>query len=198
MFDIELSEILEDSRPVAKRCGIYFLIDAGEIVYIGQSTNILDRVGSHFSEGKTFDRYYAVDVPKRYLNEVESFLIHRFKPRDNRTPPMLGFGPTHRPEESNEAQEKLGWKYGHPLAVEAHLETPSYPRPSRCTHPPIDAAQAADHVAIPYDEFLRLHHERVGPPYLRIDARTVRFYKEQLDIWKEWWSTVSIRPRAVL
>lgn len=66
-------------------CGIYFLVDDAQIVYIGQSVDVFTRVLSHRRDGyKTFDKCCWVPVPRDELDAVESALIALFKPRHNR------------------------------------------------------------------------------------------------------------------
>lgn len=62
--------------------GIYFLCDQGTVVYVGQSVNVLSRVGSHFGS-KTFDFAFLLRVPKSDLNYVEGQFIRAMKPKYN-------------------------------------------------------------------------------------------------------------------
>lgn len=64
-------------------CGVYFLTLQGEVVYVGQSVNIIARIRTHCAEAKTyivphckvFDAAYFIEVPKNQLNEVEQHYI---------------------------------------------------------------------------------------------------------------------------
>jgi hypothetical protein len=62
--------------------GIYFLLDqAGDVVYVGQSRNVLQRVNSHtvkFHKAK----YIPIDRPE-ILNIAETQCIRKFKPIQN-------------------------------------------------------------------------------------------------------------------
>lgn len=62
--------------------GVYLLLKEGEIIYIGQSVNIHSRISSH-SRFK-FDSYnfIVVDETKK-LDNLEAYLIGRFKPKHN-------------------------------------------------------------------------------------------------------------------
>lgn len=65
--------------------GIYFLTFNCEIVYIGQSVNVLARIGCHISEGsKKFNNVYFLPVPKGDLTELERKYIHEIKPVYNK------------------------------------------------------------------------------------------------------------------
>lgn len=64
---------------------IYFLIDKGEIVYIGKSNGrLLGRINSHLKD-KKFDnvKYLSVNSSNE-LNRVESELISNYKPKYNK------------------------------------------------------------------------------------------------------------------
>lgn len=82
--------IIESSQSI-KHClcpGIYYLIKDSEIVYIGQSTNMFNRIGSHATAGKKdFDSFYTKPLPRDqlYHHEVREILKHR--PRYNKTLP---------------------------------------------------------------------------------------------------------------
>ena len=72
-------------------CGVYFLYDGEKLVYIGQSTNILYRIGQHIKDGqKKFDnfRFYETDD---YIR-LEAFLIGALKPKYNKTEGTLSVG----------------------------------------------------------------------------------------------------------
>lgn len=66
-------------------CGIYFLIDRGEIVYVGQSIDVFKRIRDHRQEGyKIWDRFSMIPVRKEKLTEVERWYILHFRPRYNK------------------------------------------------------------------------------------------------------------------
>lgn len=72
--------------------GIYFLCDGMEVVYVGQSVAVFNRVSSHMylTEGKydykKFDhaRVYYVPCPKDELTETERYWIRTLRPKYNR------------------------------------------------------------------------------------------------------------------
>ena len=65
-------------------CGIYFLINEGEVVYVGQSVNVMARVAAHKIEGKKkFTHYYFYKADVTNLNECEAMEIVRYNPLYN-------------------------------------------------------------------------------------------------------------------
>lgn len=62
--------------------GVYFLCHDNRVVYVGQSVNVLGRVGAHIGE-KTFDRIYFARVPMSDLDYVEGCLIAQLRPKYN-------------------------------------------------------------------------------------------------------------------
>lgn len=66
--------------------GIYFLCDGNEVVYVGQSTCVIARLGQHIAEGaKVFDhsRVFFLPCPIASLNTVEKHFIDTIKPKYN-------------------------------------------------------------------------------------------------------------------
>lgn len=58
--------------------GIYFLCNGKEIVYIGQSRNVGNRIPNH--RGKEYDRVFFIPCHVNQLCDFERALIRRFKP----------------------------------------------------------------------------------------------------------------------
>ncbi len=75
--------IMQEAQPIRKITGIYFLIMNEEIVYVGQSVNILQRVGSHISEGKKFNKFSFVECNESQLRVIESVYIKMIQPMLN-------------------------------------------------------------------------------------------------------------------
>ena len=66
--------------------GIYFLISDSEVVYIGQSLNIYQRINRHLSDNKKiFDEVKFIEYEKEFLNDRESEYINLFIPKYNKT-----------------------------------------------------------------------------------------------------------------
>jgi len=64
--------------------GIYFLIKDEKIVYVGQSTNIFSRVGTHKID-KDFDKAVYFECPSTELDDLEYELINILQPKYNKT-----------------------------------------------------------------------------------------------------------------
>ena len=63
--------------------GIYLLFDGNEIVYVGRSVHVRQRVESH-RDSKQFDSYAMVPVPEIEQTWVEKALIQALQPKYNR------------------------------------------------------------------------------------------------------------------
>lgn len=83
-------------HPIVRRrrnCGVYFLIDHYEIIYIGSSTDIETRLEQHFagvpgrSEPKVFDRVLWIPLPAAVHADYEGAFIRALAPHDNMTAP---------------------------------------------------------------------------------------------------------------
>jgi len=69
--------------------GVYFLFYGQEIVYVGQSTHVPERVATHVCERKMkFDRVTYLALPTSELFSEEARYISMFRPKYNKT----GFG----------------------------------------------------------------------------------------------------------
>lgn len=82
---VERSMIVDSSRSIPCVSGVYFLIKGGEIVYVGQSTNIFCRIGGHL-QTKDIDGFSYIECPVSDLDFLESVYIHKFMPRLNGRP----------------------------------------------------------------------------------------------------------------
>ncbi len=74
--------------------GVYFLVLAGRVVYVGQSVNIPGRIANHRRD-KQFDRIFVLHVPEEALDEVEGAFIRLLDPPLNSnqgTPVEVGAG----------------------------------------------------------------------------------------------------------
>ncbi len=63
--------------------GVYFLCHRGDVVYVGQSVNVMSRVGQHFGS-KTFDSVFFARVPEGDLDFVEGTFIRTLSPKYNK------------------------------------------------------------------------------------------------------------------
>lgn len=77
-------EIVKASIPFSFVSGVYFLIQADEIVYVGQSVNVMSRIAQHRRDGeKDFDSFNAVPCKPEDLDRLEELYINAFVPRFN-------------------------------------------------------------------------------------------------------------------
>lgn len=82
-MDLQFTRVME----AKKYRGCYLLWKNGVVVYVGQSVNIMSRVGTHLAENlKDFDgfSYCLFDGD---LNDAEAELIARYKPTLNNAMP---------------------------------------------------------------------------------------------------------------
>lgn len=77
--------IRSQAIPIEQQCGIYFLLDGEEIVYVGQSVNILARVAGHLTGQMVFNAYAYLEFPVEELTLRESEYQSCFAPKYNRT-----------------------------------------------------------------------------------------------------------------
>lgn len=70
--------------PTVRTSGIYFLWNAGLIVYVGQSRDITERVCQHLKDGvKRFDGVSHIEVDLKRLDKVERHFIEKLLPKYN-------------------------------------------------------------------------------------------------------------------
>ena len=62
---------------------VYFLTRAGDVVYVGQTTNLRARMKAHRRE-KDFENVFYLPAPECELDEIEGSLIRTLKPELNR------------------------------------------------------------------------------------------------------------------
>ena len=60
-------------------CGVYFLYQDCDLVYIGKSRNIEQRIKNHSLKGK-FNKSDFIEYPEYRISEIEKNLISKHKP----------------------------------------------------------------------------------------------------------------------
>ncbi|OBU55085.1 hypothetical protein [Stenotrophomonas maltophilia] len=81
--------IQEDVRKGMRRrtdneCGVYFLFDGDEVVYVGQSqVSVASRVSFGFRKGIQFDSFLVVQLPREEVSEYERAAINLYRPKHN-------------------------------------------------------------------------------------------------------------------
>ena len=73
-------EVVAGSHGYKCACGVYFLVHAGAVVYVGQSINVYARVHSHEQSGRVFDSFAFTLCEKEELDMLESLYIHAMCP----------------------------------------------------------------------------------------------------------------------
>ncbi|MBY0474234.1 MAG: DUF4224 domain-containing protein [Nitrosomonas sp.] len=87
-------QIIRRSKPVKPLCGIYFLLCGSEIVYVGQSINLVERIGNHLrNDEMLFDSYYYLEVKRENMLLMERKYIEKLFPRMNKKKLKKGLKP---------------------------------------------------------------------------------------------------------
>lgn len=77
-------EIIQHSSMYSHNgCGVYFLLFLDEIVYVGQTTDLRNRLKQHWESNKGWNRYFVIRCEKEDLLRLESYYILRFRPKYN-------------------------------------------------------------------------------------------------------------------
>jgi hypothetical protein len=76
-------EIVKGATPTSRLSGIYFLIRAGRVVYVGQSVNVFRRLSEHIKNGFKFDAFTISLCDPKDLDRLESTYIRAIFPEDN-------------------------------------------------------------------------------------------------------------------
>lgn len=81
----KLEIVSSATKPAAPICGVYFLLRGEDIIYIGQSRNVQQRLASHHKIGYT--SFYVHTCHDAYLDSLEAEYILKFKPEFNSNVP---------------------------------------------------------------------------------------------------------------
>lgn len=83
---LNLQELISSKLPYQdlRICGVYFLFDLKELVYIGSSEDCTTRLRNH-EKDKTFDSYFIIEMAPVYIRDVERKYINEFNPWYNKT-----------------------------------------------------------------------------------------------------------------
>lgn len=82
-------EIIDDAKIFMPKCGIYFLLEDSQIVYVGQSVNIYARIANHANENlKKFTHYSFIECDRKDLSELEALYIGYLAPKLNTVMPI--------------------------------------------------------------------------------------------------------------
>lgn len=76
-------DVLEAAIPTARASGVYFLIRDAEVVYVGQSLDVLHRIARHRREGRKFDFFSYIECDAADMDRLEVLYIKAFIPEEN-------------------------------------------------------------------------------------------------------------------
>lgn len=76
-------DILEAAIPTRMASGVYFLLRGEDVVYVGQSVDVLGRISRHRREGKRFDAYSYMECSPDAMDRLERLYIKAFVPEEN-------------------------------------------------------------------------------------------------------------------
>jgi hypothetical protein len=65
-------------------CGVYLLLRAGRVVYVGTSKNCGARIADHRASGRDFDRAYYIFAEDGDRDRLEAILIRQLAPEGNK------------------------------------------------------------------------------------------------------------------
>lgn len=81
---VSLKDIRDRAVPAFIAPGVYFLLLNGEVMYVGQSVNVVSRICQHLTQRLIdFDSYAWVLVDRQDLLVTEAAYIVKFKPKYN-------------------------------------------------------------------------------------------------------------------
>jgi hypothetical protein len=104
---------------------VYFLYKNGELVYIGQSKNPINRTKSHNLSG--WDEVVALPTPIEKMEEIESMMINALQPPWNR----VGVDPQNRRKRNSDMRVKCTNEVSDAADLAAHrlgMTTAEYTR----------------------------------------------------------------------
>jgi hypothetical protein len=82
-------EIAAACTPFEIVCGVYFLLLAKRIVYIGQSANVWRRILEHYESGREFDAFCWQSCQPVDLAALEAYCIQKYRPPYNASKPSF-------------------------------------------------------------------------------------------------------------
>lgn len=78
----------KENKPMFGKSGVYFLFYKEDIVYVGQSKNIEERIKAHQADNeKNFNSWNCIYLKHHQLNNTEAFYILSLLPIYNKTIP---------------------------------------------------------------------------------------------------------------
>ena len=84
--DVDLYITNRAARPIeaCTAAGVYLLLLASEVIYVGKSLNVLRRLGQHAAKRAIeFDAYHVIHCAPSDITDIERKLIARHQPKHN-------------------------------------------------------------------------------------------------------------------
>jgi hypothetical protein len=81
--DYTAEELSAHAVPYETSCGVYFLMLKGDVVYVGQSIDVLGRIAKHRREGKVFDAFNFIPCERARALALEAQYITALLPALN-------------------------------------------------------------------------------------------------------------------
>lgn len=70
----------EYAQPYRSRCGLYFLLHGSQIVYVGRTTDLYQRLSRHRQDGKVFTAYTFIECAPEESLAFEAWCIRLLQP----------------------------------------------------------------------------------------------------------------------
>ena len=78
-------DIMRCSVGLGEGAGVYFLIRDYEVIYVGQTDNLLRRLYQHQRDGRKFSSFAFIPCERECLNDLEQTYITLLLPKHNMT-----------------------------------------------------------------------------------------------------------------
>lgn len=103
----DADKLLDARQPLVASSGVYLLFDGDEVVYVGQSTDLMRRILAHqYNRAMQFDSYVALRLPAENISYYEAMTIRHHRPRYNLAMPLLPAETARRKRSKNKKLEK--------------------------------------------------------------------------------------------
>lgn len=181
-MNVPLTDLYETAKPVINACGIYFLFKNGGLVYVGQSINIISRIGQHL-DSKDFDSFSFINVPRQHLNEVELHYIRKHRPPLNLTMPIEVVETLIQEKETmHDALIKIEKRL---QQIEAGKTVVARtPRPSD-SQGLLNEQEACEYIGMSVHWMRRMRWAGGGPEFRKIGKAAVRYHIDALNKYLE-------------
>lgn len=83
MSALAIDQLVKMAEPLTQRNGIYILIYRGDVVYVGQSSNIEERIAVAAKSDKQFDSYVVIeygDMTTEEATDLQAEYIVEYNP----------------------------------------------------------------------------------------------------------------------